>query len=196
MSEVAGFYERHWARFDQERTRVLVEASDIDWLTSGLGPGAHLLDIGCGMGEPIARDLLARGFHVTGVDASASMIALCRKRFPFATWIEADMRSLDLVEEFDGVIAWDSLFHLSRDDQRATIPVLARHLSATGRLVFTSGPADGERTNPLWGEPLYHASLAPEEYRARLAAEGFDDIAFRPEDRDVGGRSVWRARRR
>lgn len=196
MSEVGGFYERHWARFDEERSRVLLERDDIDWLTSGLGPGAQVLDIGCGMGEPIAFDLLARGFDVTGIDVSPSMIALCRARFAFATWIEADMRSLDLLCEFDAVIAWDSFFHLSRSDQRATIPVLARHLSASGRLVFTSGPGDGERINPLWGEPLYHASLAPEEYRARLAAEGFDDIAFRPEDPAVGGRSVWRARRR
>jgi SAM-dependent methyltransferase len=41
-------------------------------------PGAHLLDVGCGAATPIARYLLDRGYHVTGVDSSAAMLRLAR----------------------------------------------------------------------------------------------------------------------
>ena len=38
--------------------------------------GGSILDIGCGMDEPIARYFIERGFAVTGVDSSPSMLEL------------------------------------------------------------------------------------------------------------------------
>ena len=61
--------------------------------------------------------------------------------------------------------------------------------------MFTSGPRHGEAIGQLRGEPLYHASLAPEEYRTLLAAHGFAVVAERMEDPGCGGHSVWLARR-
>ena len=61
--------------------------------------------------------------------------------------------------------------------------------------MFTSGPRHGEAIGRLRGEPLYHASLSPDEYRALLAANGFAVAAERMEDPDCGGHSVWLARR-
>jgi hypothetical protein len=45
------------------------------------------------------------------------------------------------------------------------------------------------------GEPLYHASLSPDAYRALFAATGFAEVAEEMEDPDCGGHSVWLARR-
>jgi hypothetical protein len=45
----------------------------------------------------------------------------------------------------------------------------------------------------LRGEPLYHASLDPNEYRALLDAHGFDVVAHVIEDSTCGGRTVWLA---
>jgi hypothetical protein len=37
---------------------------------------------------------------------------------PDHEWIVADMRTLSLARRFDGILAWDSYFHLSYDDQK------------------------------------------------------------------------------
>jgi hypothetical protein len=58
---------------------------------------------------------------------------LCQTRMPEQEWIVADMRSLTLGWQFDGVLAWDSFFHLTHDDQRGMFPIFAAH---TARAAF------------------------------------------------------------
>ena len=52
--------------------------------------------------------------RVTGVDAASAMITMCAERFPENEWLVADMRTLALNRTFNGIIAWDSFFHLPR----------------------------------------------------------------------------------
>lgn len=193
--DVTGLYERHAALWDEGRGRTLFERPWLDRFLSLVPEGGAVLDIGCGSGEPIARYLAGRGRRVTGIDGSASLIALCRKRMPGQDWHLADMRDLALGRTFDGLIAWDSFFHLTATDQRAMFPVFRRHAAPGALLMFTSGPSDGEAIGVFGGEPLYHASLSPGEYRALLAENGFEVIEFRPEDPECGGHSIWLARR-
>jgi 2-polyprenyl-3-methyl-5-hydroxy-6-metoxy-1,4-benzoquinol methylase len=55
--------------------------------------GGRVLDLGCGAGIPVARDLTALGHAVVGVDVSAQQIIRARRNVPKATFLEADMRS-------------------------------------------------------------------------------------------------------
>lgn len=192
---IVGLYERHARQFDADRSRSLFEKPWLDRFLALLRPGGTILDLGCGSGEPIARYLADAGFAVSGVDASPSMVAMCRERFPQAEWIVADMRGLALGRRFDGLIAWDSFFHLARDEQRAMFPRFAAHAAPGAALLFTSGPADGEAIGSYGGEPLYHASLAPDEYERLLAQNGFRVAAHVPEDSACGNHTVWLARR-
>jgi hypothetical protein len=121
------------------------------------------------------------------------MIALCRTRFPDAEWLVRDMRELALARRFDGLIAWDSFFHLNMDDQRAMFPRFADHTNPGAPLIFTSGPRAGESIGRYHGEPLYHASLDPTEYRRLLALNGFTVQAYEPDDAGCGGHTVWLA---
>jgi cyclopropane fatty-acyl-phospholipid synthase-like methyltransferase len=105
----------------------------LDRFLSQLQPGGTVLDVGCGMGEPIARHLIERGF---GVDSSPSMIARCRSRFPGAEWLVAHMRGLDLGRRFDGLLAWDTFFHLGMEDQRGMFRRFACHLRRGGHTVW------------------------------------------------------------
>ncbi|MDP3340892.1 trans-aconitate 2-methyltransferase [Frigidibacter sp.] len=193
---IAGTYRRQAAAFDTSRDRSLYERPWLDRLTEGLAPGAPVLDLGCGAGEPITAHLAAQGFAVTGLDGSAPMLALARARVPQARFIRGDMRGLALGTTFAAILAWDSFFHLTPADQCALIPRLAAHLTPGGRLLFTCGPDAGEPIGTVGGESVYHASLTPAEYAAVLEAAGLLPRLFIAEDPATQGRSLWLAERR
>ncbi|MDR6954458.1 SAM-dependent methyltransferase [Ancylobacter sp. 3268] len=221
---IVALYRRHagaWsaARLDGARGPGLMEAGWLARFRALLPPGAEVLDLGCGPGVPIARHLVEHGHPVTGIDSAPEMIELFRRNLArppetkapqthapqtqasaspaiAAKAIVADMRGLALGRRFGGLIAWDSFFHLSREDQRLMFPVFAAHAAPGAPLLFTAGPAEGDAIGTLEGEPLYHASLDPAEYRARLDAAGFDLVAHQTEDPACGGHTIWLARRR
>lgn len=197
-NKIIEHYERRaldWVG-ERSRQRVFFEKAWLDRFVALIAGGGTVLDLGCGPGKPMAAYLLSRGLGVCGVDSSPTMISLCRQNFPDREWIVGDMRALALGRRFAGVLAWDSFFHLDFDDQRHMFAVFAAH-AAPGAplLLFTSGPRHGEAIGSLYGEPLYHASLAPDEYRALLAANGFAVVAERMQDGDCGAHSVWLAQR-
>ena len=193
---VVDLYQRHGAAWAALRTTRLVEAKWLDRFCALLPSGGAILDIGCGAGLPIARDLARRGFGVTGVDAAETMLALFRQNLPDMTAYRCDMRELALGRRFAGLLAWDSFFHLSPDEQRGMFPRFAAHANPDAALLFTSGNAEGAAIGALEGEPLYHGSLDPKEYRTLLDANGFDVVAHLMEDPDCGKRTVWLARQR
>ncbi|RVV98547.1 class I SAM-dependent methyltransferase [Mesobaculum littorinae] len=193
---IIDLYRRHGAAWVAARGAVLTEGMWLDRFAGLLGARARVLDIGCGAGVPIARAIADRGHEVTGVASAPGMIALFRANLPGAAAYVADMRGLDLRARFDGLIAWDSFFHLDRDAQRTMFAIFHRHAAAGAPLLFTSGPAEGEVISTLEGEPLFHASLDPGEYRRLLDKAGFDVIAHVAEDPQCTGHTVWLARRR
>ncbi len=190
--DIIDLYERRARDYDRDRGRSLQEKRWLDrFLTAATGRA--ILDLGCGMGEPIARHLVDRGASVTGVDSSPTMIGMCRERMPGAEWLVADMRTLALERRFDGVLAWDSFFHLSRDDQRAMFPLFAAHAAPGAALLFTSGTSEGVAIGSYHGEPLFHASLDAAEYGRLLVSNGFSVLDHVAEDPDCGGHTVWLA---
>lgn len=192
---IADHYERHAHAFDEARRRQFVERGWLDRFLLGVPKGGAILDLGCGAGEPIARYLIDQGRQLTGIDVSERMIALARTRFARHRWICADMRSLTLDGRFRGVIAWDSLFHLRPEEQSEMLIKAADWLEPGGALLFNSGSARDETIGCQFGEELYHASLAPADYRALFAAHGLTEVAFAPHDEAAGGRAIWLARK-
>jgi len=193
---IIGLYARHSQQWDRDRNKSLFERRWLDRFLAIAGEAGDILDLGCGSGEPIARHIIASGRSVTGLDASPGLIALCRERFPDQQWQLADMRHAALGRRFGGVLAWDSFFHLSANDQRTMFAIFRAHAAPGAALMFNSGPAAGEAIGCYLGEPLYHASLDPDEYRRLLAAHDFDVIAHVANDPDCGGRTVWLAESR
>jgi SAM-dependent methyltransferase len=194
--QIISLYQRKADNWDADRGRSLFERPWLDRLLALVPERASVLDLGCGSGEPIARYLIENGHDVVGVDSSPALISLCTERFPDHTWAVADMRTPGLGRRFDAIVAWDSFFHLTPDDQRCMFPVFGRHVAARGALMFTSGPARGEVIGSFHGEPLYHASLDPAEYRALLDEAGFEVVAHVAEDPTCGGHTIWLAQHR
>jgi SAM-dependent methyltransferase len=189
-------YERHARAWDADRQAGTgTERIWLERFADRLEPGAHLLDLGCGPGKPVAAFMVERGFKITGVDSSPTMIAISRERLPDQTWIVADMRKLALDQKFDGILAWDSFFHLDAEDQRRMFAVFTRHAGDGALLMFNAGPAAGEAIGDYRGDPLFHASLAPGEYQSLLARHGFEILDHAVNDPEAGGRTVWLCRR-
>lgn len=192
---IIGLYERHAKLWDTSRGKTLFERGWLDRFAALIPQDATILDIGCGSGEPLASHFIESGYAVTGVDSSPSLIDMCQTRFPGSDWQVADMRNLSLGKSFDGLIAWDSFFHLTFEDQRRMFPLFRTHSKPGTALMFTSGPAHGEAMGVFVGEPLYHSSLSPDEYRTLLKENGFTVVAHKAEDPDCGNHTVWLAQR-
>lgn len=192
--EIIGLYERHAEAWDRDRIADLIlEREWMERFVALLPVGGSVLDMGCGSGQPIARHLLERGFAVVGVDSAPTLISKCRSRLPKAEWIVADMRTLSINRRFEGLIAWDSFFHLSHEDQRAMFGVFREHAAGGAPLLFTTGARHGEAIGSYQGESLYHASLSPAEYRTLLESYGFRVLAHVVEDPSCGRHTVWLA---
>jgi SAM-dependent methyltransferase len=192
---IIDIYSRHARAWASARGKALPEQTWIDRFLKLVPNCGHVLDMGCGSGEPVAAYMSEEGFRITGVDSSPEMVAMFRANLPNQDALVEDMRNLHLDQVFDGLLAWDSFFHLDHDDQRSMFGIFREHARPNAPLMFTSGPEFGEAMGTFEGEPLYHASLSASEYRGLLGRHGFDLVAHVPEDKTCGGRTVWLARR-
>jgi SAM-dependent methyltransferase len=122
-----------------------------------LPPGAAVLDLGCGTGVPVAREL-AKRFAVTGVDVSGRSIALAKRNVPAATFLHGDMGSLDFpTESFDAVAAFYSIIHLPRQEHPALLRAIAGWLRPGGLFVASLGASESDAgyEGDWLGAPMY-----------------------------------------
>ena len=154
--ELENYFDRTavdaWARLTTEepvgRIRATVRAGRTEmrqtmasWLPENLGNSA-ILDAGCGTGA-LAVDLAGRGANVLAIDLSPRLVELARQRFPERIGAgSVRFKVGDMLihgkEQFDHVVAMDSLIHY---DGKDTAKVLACLASAARRsVVFTFIP--------------------------------------------------------
>lgn len=186
-------YQKHAREWIELRGKLLSEKVWLDRFLSLLPNSAHILDLGCGSAQPIAAYFIAQGHQVTGVDASEYMIEMARQSFPEQVWVQQDFREYFTEQKFQGIVAWDSFFHFTQDDQRNMFKRFAEYAQSGTALMFSSGPAQGEAIGELGGEPLYHASLSAEEYQTLLQHNGFKLIKMIAEDVECTGHTIWLA---
>ena len=189
-------YKKHGRAWAQLRGEHLNEQLWLDHFLSLLPPSSRILDLGCGPAKPIAAYFIAQAHAVTGVDSSDVMIAMAQQNFPEHHWIEADMRTVVLDQKFQGILAWDSFFHLTQQDQRQMFAQFSGFAETGAVLMFTSGPSEGEAIGDMFGDALYHASLSPQDYRVLLKQHGFEVLKMVAEDVECAGHTVWLAQKK
>ena len=112
----------------------------LDELIARLPAGAHVLDLGCGAGLPVARQLQDRGFVVIGIDGSRRQIELAREHVPGATFIQADMTSAEFpAVSFGAVAAFYSITHVPRNLHSELFVSIADWLQPGGMLLASLG---------------------------------------------------------
>ena len=139
----------------------------------GLAPGVRLLDAGCGAGRH-ALEFARRGYITTGVDLSEEMLELARDRakgVSAVTFLEADLRALNLAREFDAAVLLDSTLGLHEDGE--TVEIL-RRLSASlvpgGRLVVE-----------VLNRDFVLDEMPARKWLETSVAVILDDVSFHPE---------------
>lgn len=188
-------YKKHARAWTELRGNFLYEKAWLDHFLALIPQYSEILDLGCGSGKPIADYLIQHDHKITGVDSSDVMIEMAQQNFPEQHWLQADMRTVEFDQKFNAILAWDSFFHLTPNDQRQMFRQFAQFAQQGTVLMFSSGPSHGEAIGDLFGDALYHASLAPEEYRALLKQYGFEVVKMVAEDVECTGHTVWLAQR-
>jgi 2-polyprenyl-3-methyl-5-hydroxy-6-metoxy-1,4-benzoquinol methylase len=127
--------------------------------------------VGCGHGIPISQALIDEGFAVYGIDASPSMIAAFRSRFPNIPLECSPIEDSQLFGcSFDGVVAWGLMFLLAPDVQATLIHKIALALKPGGKLLFTAPRQACEWLDILTGQKS--VSLGSDTYRKIVESEG------------------------
>jgi SAM-dependent methyltransferase len=141
-----------------------------------LGPGARVLDVGCGPGRH-ALALARRGVDVVGVDHSPHFLALAREAAAdeqlMARFEQLDVRDLPYDAEFDAVLCLcqGGFGLLGGRDEPAVFWRIAAALRPGGRLALTAFSAafalrfleDGESYDPATGVLHEVATVRDEE---------------------------------
>jgi 2-polyprenyl-3-methyl-5-hydroxy-6-metoxy-1,4-benzoquinol methylase len=133
-AEYAGLYDLFYAAKDS--------AGECDLLESLFAEGTRsVLDLGCGTGRH-ALELARRGYRVTGVDGSASMLeharAAASERRLEITWKQQDLRQLDGVGTHDAaIVMFAVLGYLEHPGSaREVLTRIRRAVRPGGTLVF------------------------------------------------------------
>ena len=173
-------YEQVAGRFMSARNPCIGAAIIREWSRT-VAPRSAILDLGCGHGVPISQTLIEEGFTVFGVDASRTLIAAFRKRFPNAFVECAGVEDSEFFQRtFDGVVACGLMFLMPDDTQSLVIHKVARALNSNGRFLFTS-----PKEIVKWRDALTDReslSLGAKRYHEILDAEGLDVVGERSDE--------------
>jgi cyclopropane fatty-acyl-phospholipid synthase-like methyltransferase len=147
-------------------------------LDSRLRAGSEVLELGCGRGVPVARELSKR-HRVTGVDISASQIELARHHVPEAAFIHADYTELDVAaRSVDAVVAILTLTHVPRDEHADLLDRIATWLREGGLLLCTLGAEDEpDAIEDDWlGVPMFFSHFDARTNRRLMTDAGLDVV--------------------
>jgi SAM-dependent methyltransferase len=158
-----------------------VDSPVMEWvrdLDSRLAAGADVLELGCGRGVPVTREL-ARRHRVTGVDISAVQVELARHHVPEASFVHGDVMELDVApSSLDAVVALFVFGHVPIEEQSGLIARIGLWLRDGGFFLGTFAAGDaGEKIDADWlGAPMFFASLGGDAYAPLLGDAGLEPL--------------------
>ena len=97
----------------------------------------NILNLGCGTGLH-DKELVLKGYDITGLDLSEKMIKIAKQRVPNAKFVVGDMSNFELNEKFDCIICmFSSIGYLTENNQLAGFfKSVKKHLKEKGLLVI------------------------------------------------------------
>jgi SAM-dependent methyltransferase len=147
--EVFDRYAQYYELFCREKNY----ADEVDYVDAlikkyAVGEPKTILDLGCGTGGHAVL-LAQKGYHVTGVDRSDTMLAIAEeKKSQMRVAVElqqGDICTVDLLKRFDIAIAMFAVmgYQTTNEAFESALRNAAKHLNPGGLLIFDAwfGPA-------------------------------------------------------
>jgi SAM-dependent methyltransferase len=173
-------FDKIGKRYDESFVERDSQVAEADWLISQLGPGARVLDLGCGTGTPTARQLLDAGIDVVGVDESAVMLDLARTQAPGGTYLHRDLRDIADLGEFDAAVAFFSLIMLPKGDIPPLLSQLRSQLRGPKLLQIAMVLGDFDQFPIIFlGVPAAVSAYPPDELAHVVERAGFELVDLR-----------------
>jgi len=161
----------------------------LDRLTEGLPDDAWVLDLGCGSGLPHTAYLSER-FRVVGIDISREQLALARRHVASASFVLADMCSLQFrAQSLNAIAAIYSIIHVPREEHEPLLRNLYDFLKPGGRLFAVLGAHAWEGTESDWlslGSEMFWSHFDAATGLGLLQTIGFRTIASNIEPDNMG----------
>jgi SAM-dependent methyltransferase len=181
-----------WSALRPSSARLLALAT----ADAAIPAGADVLELGCGAGLPMTAHLAA-GRNLTGVDISAAQLDLARVNVPGATFVQADLVTLDWPDaSFDAVVAFYVLTHVPRTEHAALLGRIRRWLRPGGVFLASLGVEDdpGGVERDWLGVDMYFSHFSARRNQRLVEAAGFTiewtEVLGEPEDR-FDARFLW-----
>lgn len=137
-----------------------------------------VLEVGCGTGR-VVTPLAQGGFAVVGIDSSAAMLELARRKLAGqqeleerVTLMQADMRDFALERRFGmAIYALNTFMHLVEpQDQERSLACVRRHLQLGGMLfIDVQNPHQGLLTEE--DGVVYHVYTRTDEYTGHVVSK-------------------------
>lgn len=151
---------------------------------------SEFLDIGCGSNGRIIDEALKNNFKITALDVSSEMISILKTNHPGLNLINDDFIEWNTIEQFDLIIAYDSVFHAPQHFQRKITQKMCGLLNKGGILLFAAGATAGEARGEMEGIQFEYGSIGYREY-LNVIEEMKCKIILMEEDQFPSGHMVF-----
>lgn len=186
---------------DEHRKDATPELPLVGDVLEALPADAHVLDAGCGAGDPIGR-FLTDHVDATGLDFSRGQLALARERAPEMALVQGDLTALPFAaDRFDGLLSIYAVIHVPREQHEQCFAEFRRVCTDGAPVLVTVGRTDWEGSQEDWmgmGAEMHWDIPGEERTRELMDRVGFtveNDTAVRdPVSEEEGVKAFVRAR--
>ena len=169
-------YEKNAQNYLRGRDESLVGYKIVRQWANKLPTGCEVIEIACGGGYPVTRELAETGLNLWAIDSSKTLITEFQKRFPnVEAKCERVQDSNFFNRKFDAAVAIGLIFLLPESEQAELIKRISNILNPGGKFLFMAPIKTGKWLDLNTG--IQCSSLGYDRYQEILRNSGFQIIS-------------------